>query len=62
MDVGAALVTYLEPPEAVEPGECPFHHPPISTEPLARFDAAPSNTRDDASSAERLAAPIEVTG
>ena len=40
MDVLSALVAYLQAPEAVHPRQCPFHHPPVSAQFLARLDAS----------------------
>lgn len=46
MDLGAALIAHFEAPEAIEPGQCPLHHPAIA--PVA---GAPTGerTRHDAS-------------
>jgi hypothetical protein len=51
MDVRATLVAHFEAAEAVEPGERTLHYPPESAQPLARFDAAASDVRDEAASA-----------
>ena len=48
MDVRATLVAHFEAAEAVEPGERSLHDPPKSAQPLARFDAAASDARNDA--------------
>jgi hypothetical protein len=42
------LIADLEPPESIEPGERPFHHPAIPPQPLARLGPAPRNPRGDA--------------
>jgi hypothetical protein len=48
MGVRAKLVAHFEAAQAVEPGERTLHDPPESAQPLARFDAAASDARDDA--------------
>jgi hypothetical protein len=48
VDISPPLVAHLEPTEAVEPRKRALHHPPKPSQPLARFDAAPCNPRDDA--------------
>lgn len=60
VDVGAPLIAHVQTTKPVEPRECTFHHPPISAEPLARFDATPRDARNDAPLAQGLAAVLEV--
>ncbi len=48
MDVSPTFVADLEPPEAVEPGECPLDHPAIPPQPFTRLDATPRDPRDNA--------------
>jgi hypothetical protein len=60
MDVLSALIAHFEAPEAVQPRQSSLHHPPVSTQLLARFDAPPSYPRSYASLPQSLAASREV--
>jgi hypothetical protein len=60
MDVVAALVAHLEAPVAVHPRQSSFHHPPVSSQLLAGFDASPCYPGGYAPLPERLAASREV--
>ena len=46
--MGASFVAHGQAPEAVEPGERPFHHPAVASQSLARLDAFAGDARDDA--------------
>ena len=56
VDVVPPLVADLQPPVAVQPRERPLHHPPVASQPLARFDAAAGDARGYAPLPERFAA------
>ena len=62
MDVVASLVAYLQPSVAVHPRERSFHYPPVSSQPLAGFDAPPGYPGGYAPLPERLPASREVVG
>jgi len=59
-DVEPALVADGEASEAAEPGEGALDHPPVSAEPLAAVDAAPSDPGLDPAPAQDAAAVLEV--
>ncbi len=54
MNVRPLLVANAQPPELIQPSECPLHHPPPSTEPAAVFGVALRKKRDDASVTKTL--------
>src|SRR5512144_2854417 len=58
--VGPPLVADREPPEAHEPGERAFDHPPVAAQALAALDAAPCDARDDTPAATGAAAAVVV--
>jgi hypothetical protein len=62
MDVGAPLIAHFEPTKAIEPGQRPLHHPPIAPQSFTRLDATPSDSRDDAPSAQRAATTRIIAG
>jgi len=62
MDISPSFVANLQPATAIEPGQCPLHHPAMATEALAGIDPAPRNARGDASLAQGLPTPREVIG
>src|SRR5687768_11617363 len=62
MDVVSTLVAHSQPPEAVDPRERSFHHPPVSAQFLAGVDAPPCYARCYGSLSQRLAASAEVVG
>src|SRR5215211_5887454 len=62
MDVISARVAHLQPPEAVQPRQSPFHYPPVSPELLAGFDAPPCYPGGYAPLPQGLAASREVVG
>ena len=60
-DVGTALVADTEAPEAGEPGEAAFHHPPVPSEMGAAVDATACDARfDPTNPALPVAAPVVV--
>ena len=61
VDVGSPLIAHSQPPVAIDPRQCPLHHPPMPSQPpLARFDASPGDARSYASLPERLSTAFEV--
>ncbi len=48
MQISPPLIADRQPAEAIEPGEGPFHHPAMATQPLVRVDAASGNPWLDA--------------
>jgi len=58
VDVGAALISYGETPEAIEPGEGSFYDPTMPAELFLALDALAGNTREDPA----LAASFAATG
>jgi hypothetical protein len=52
MNVGTTLVADGEAAEAVKPGECAFHHPAMSAQPLAGVDPPASDAALDATPAQ----------
>jgi hypothetical protein len=57
VDVGAALISYGETPEAIEPCEGAFDYPSMPPELFLALDALARNTREDAALATSVAAP-----
>jgi hypothetical protein len=37
VDVGAPFIANAQTAKLIEPGERPFHHPPVSSQPAAMF-------------------------
>ena len=62
MDVAPALVAGDEPPEAVDPGEAAFDHPPVSAQLLTGLDAASCDAGRDPTTAASLSAASMVIG
>ena len=62
MDVISSLIANLQPTMAIEPGQCPLHHPAVAPEALAGVDAPPGNARSDASLSQGLPTAGEVIG
>ena len=60
VNVVPPLVADLQTPITVQPRERPLDHPPVPSQPLARFDAAPSDARGYASLPKRLATAREI--
>ena len=54
MNIVSSLVSNLESALAIQPGECSFHHPAVTAQPLARLDASPRDSGCDASIPQRL--------
>ena len=52
MDVSPVLVADLQAPEAVEPGERPFDHPPVASQAVLGLDTTAGDAEDDASLAQ----------
>jgi hypothetical protein len=48
MDVSPVLVADLPAPQAVEPGERPFDHPPVASPAVLGLDTAAGDAGDDA--------------
>jgi hypothetical protein len=38
MEIGPQLIAYDQPTEATQPGQGAFHHPAVSSQPLARLN------------------------
>ena len=47
MDVSPVLVADLQAPEAVEPGERPFDHPPVASQAVLGLDTTAADAGDD---------------
>lgn len=62
VDISSAFVAHREPLEMPEPGEGPFHHPAVLSEPLRRFDTTPGDSRNDATDLAGDSAPPKVVG
>jgi len=61
MDVRPSFVADRQPPVPGQPGECPLHHPPMASQPLARLDPPPRDPDlDPAAMQEPAAAPVVV--
>jgi hypothetical protein len=54
MNVRPLLVANAQPPELIQPSECPFHNPSPSTESTAVLGVALRKKRDDASVTKTL--------
>src|SRR5215212_392091 len=52
MDVSPVLVADLQAPEAVEPGERPFDHPPVASQAVLGLDTTARDAGDDAALAQ----------
>src|SRR2546423_11181135 len=57
MDVSPVLVADLQAPEAVEPGERPFDHPPVASQAVLGLDTTAGDAGDDAALAQGRAGP-----
>ncbi len=55
MDVGTALISYGQTPEAIEPGKGAFDNPAMPPELFLALDALAGNTREDAALAASVA-------
>lgn len=62
MDVGTAFVTCGQAPHPLHPGEGTFHHPAVTTELLAIFDATADNSGTDVPDATGPAATSCIEG
>jgi hypothetical protein len=62
MDVISPLIANLQPTVAIEPGQCPLHHPAVAPEALAGVDPPSGNARRDAPLAQGLPTTGEVIG
>jgi hypothetical protein len=60
VQVNAAFIADGQTPEAVQPGESAFDHPPVLAEPLTALDATARDTRGDATGAAFLTAPAMI--
>jgi hypothetical protein len=43
MEIGPPLIAYGQPTEATQPGQGAFHHPAVSSQPLARLNLQRAN-------------------
>jgi hypothetical protein len=43
MEIGPPLIAYGQPTEATQPGQGAFHHPAVSSRPLARLNPQRAN-------------------
>jgi hypothetical protein len=66
MDVSPVLVADLQAPEAVEPGERPFDHPPVASQAVLGLDTTAGDAGDDAALAQGVEVneriPFEFSG
>lgn len=62
MDVLTSLIANGEAAEAVEPGQCALHYPPIAAQSLTDVHTAAGNPRRDGPSAALSAAPSMIVG
>jgi hypothetical protein len=60
MQVGPPLVADRQSPVPRQPGQGPFHHPPMPSQPLARLDPPPGNPDLDPAAMQKPAAAGEV--
>jgi hypothetical protein len=60
VDVVPPLLADFRTPIAIQPRERPLDYPPVPSQPLARFDATPSDARSYASLPKRLATAREI--
>ncbi len=47
MNISSAFVAYLQSPEAIQPGQGPFHYPTMSTEFFTALNSSPCDPRKD---------------
>jgi len=62
MNIGSPFIAHLQPPIAIQPGQCTLHDPAMPPEALAGIDPASRDARGDASPAQGLPTPWEVIG
>jgi len=60
MDIVSSLVSDLESALAIQPRQCPFDYPAVTTKLLARLDASTCNSRCDASIPQSLSTEPKV--
>lgn len=60
MNVIAPFVSDFQSPEAVQPCQCPFHHPAVAAKSLAGLDPSARYSSRYSSALQRLSAEVEV--